>query len=102
MHKKIFLIFLLFGDLQASFLTDVNNLLFSKDVKALGYPQSRRQQYRITRLESDKSFIESVKSYPLNIEARHVKTYAAGRPPSNSSTGSISLMFVIFLSVIKI
>jgi len=65
--------------------------LFERDVKALGYPQSRRQQYRITRLESDKSFIESVKSYPRNIEARHVKTYAAGRPPSNSSTGSISL-----------
>jgi hypothetical protein len=65
--------------------------LFTKDVKALGFPQSRRQQYRITRLESDKSFIESLKSYPQNIEARHVKTYAAGRPPSNSSTGSISL-----------
>jgi hypothetical protein len=65
--------------------------LFEKDVKALGFPQSRRQQYRITRLESDKSFIESVKSYPQNIEARHVKTYAAGRPPSNSSTGTISL-----------
>ncbi|WP_370392368.1 zinc-dependent metalloprotease [uncultured Winogradskyella sp.] len=65
--------------------------LFEKDVKALGFPQSRRQQYRITRLESDKSFIESVKSYPENIEARHVKTYAAGNPPSNSSTGSISL-----------
>ena len=32
MHKKIFLIFLLFGNLQASFLTDVNNLLFSEDV----------------------------------------------------------------------
>jgi hypothetical protein len=65
--------------------------LFEKDVKALGFPQSRRQQYRITRLESDKSFIESVKSYPENIEARHVKTYAAGNPPSNSSTGTISL-----------
>ncbi len=65
--------------------------LFSKDVKALGYPQSRRQQYRITRLDGEKSFIESVKSYPQNIEARHVKTYAAGRPPSNSSTGTISL-----------
>ena len=33
MHKKIFLIFLLFGDLQAYFLTDVNNWLFIKDVK---------------------------------------------------------------------
>ena len=65
--------------------------LFSKDVKALGFPQGRRQTYRITRLDSEKSFIESVRSYPNNIEARHVKTYAAGRPPSNSSTGTISL-----------
>lgn len=65
--------------------------LFSKDVKSLGLPQFRRTPYRVTRLESDKSFIENIKSYPRNIEARHVKTYAAGRPPSNSSTGSISI-----------
>ncbi|MBO6632215.1 MAG: zinc-dependent metalloprotease, partial [Psychroserpens sp.] len=65
--------------------------LFTKDVKSLGLPQFRRTPYRVTRLESDKSFVESVKSYPRNIEARHVKTYAAGRPPSNSSTGSISI-----------
>ncbi len=65
--------------------------LFAKDVKALGFPQSRRRQYKITRLDASKSFIESIKSYPLNIEARHVKTYAAGSPPSNSSTGAISI-----------
>ncbi len=65
--------------------------LFSKDVKSLGLPQFRRRPYKITRLESDKSFIENIKSYPRNIEARHVKTYAAGSPPSNSSTGSISI-----------
>jgi hypothetical protein len=65
--------------------------LFSKDVKSLGLPQFRRRPYKVTRLESDKSFIETVKSYPRNIEARHVKTYAAGSPPSNSSTGSISI-----------
>ncbi|NRB84372.1 MAG: zinc-dependent metalloprotease [Winogradskyella sp.] len=65
--------------------------LFDKDVKSLGLPQFRRTPYRVTRLEANKSFIESVKSYPRNIEARHVKTYAAGRPPSNSSTGSISI-----------
>jgi predicted Zn-dependent protease with MMP-like domain len=65
--------------------------LFNKDVKALGFPQSRRKRYKISRLEANKSFIESVKSYPLNIEARHVKTYAAGAPPSNSSTGTISV-----------
>ncbi|WP_298897411.1 zinc-dependent metalloprotease [uncultured Psychroserpens sp.] len=65
--------------------------LFQKDVKSLGLPQFRRTPYRVTRLESDKSFIEGIKSYPRNIEARHVKTYAAGRPPSNFSTGSISI-----------
>nr|WP_321225228.1 zinc-dependent metalloprotease [uncultured Psychroserpens sp.] len=65
--------------------------LFEKDVKSLGLPQFRRTPYRVTRLEGDKSFIETIKSYPRNIEARHVKTYAAGRPPSNSSTGSISI-----------
>ena len=69
---------------------DVSDL-FSKDVKPLGYPQRRRQQYKITRLESQLSFIESIKSYPTNIESRTVKTYASGNPPSNSNTGAISL-----------
>lgn len=65
--------------------------LFSKDVKPLGFPQGRRQQYRITRLDGSLSYIETIKSYPTNIESRTVKTYAAGRPPSNSNTGAISL-----------
>ena len=53
--------------------------LFNKDVKALGLPNYRRKQYKVSRLESNKSFIESIKSYPKNIETRHVKTYAASR-----------------------
>lgn len=69
---------------------DVSNL-FNKDVKALGLPDRYRKQYKISRLDADKSFIESIKSYPENIEARHVKTYAAGAPPSNASTGTISV-----------
>ena len=65
--------------------------LFNKDVKALGLPSRSRKRYKVSRLESEKSFIESVKSYPENIEARHVKTYAATEAPSNSSTGTISI-----------
>jgi len=65
--------------------------LFNKDVKALGLPSRSRKRYKVSRLESEKSFIESVKSYPENIEARHVKTYAASEAPSNSSTGTISI-----------
>ena len=65
--------------------------LFTKDVQALGMPDRLKKRYKATRLDSDRSYLESLKSYPLNIEARHVKTYAAGDPPSNSSLGSISI-----------
>jgi hypothetical protein len=65
--------------------------LFNKDVNALGMPESYKKRYKVSRLDSERSFIESLKSYPLNIEARHVKTYFSGEPPSNSSLGSISV-----------
>ena len=65
--------------------------LFSEDVKSLGYPQSRRKIYKISSLDSKKSFIESLKSYPKNIESRHVKTYKSSAPPSNSSLGTVSI-----------
>ncbi|MEE9362763.1 MAG: zinc-dependent metalloprotease [Cellulophaga sp.] len=67
------------------------NSFFQKDVKAIGFPESRRKRFKISRLDESRSFIESIKSYPLNIEARHVKTYAAGSAPSNGSLGSISV-----------
>lgn len=65
--------------------------LFGKDVDALGLPGYRRSQYRVTRLDSDRSYISRVSSYPINIEARHVKTYFANNPPSNGSVGSITV-----------
>ncbi|UJH66461.1 zinc-dependent metalloprotease [Allomuricauda sp. SCSIO 65647] len=65
--------------------------MFTKDVNALGMPDRFRERYKISRLDGDRSYIESIKSYPLNIEARHVKTYAAKKPPSNQSLGSISV-----------
>lgn len=67
------------------------NELFEKDVNALGMPEFYRKQYKVSRLEESRGYIESLKSYPLNIEARHVKTYAAANPPSNGSLGSISI-----------
>ncbi len=67
------------------------NDLFKKDVNAIGMPDFYRKRYKVSRLDGERSYIESIKSYPLNIEARHVKTYAAKEPPSNQSLGSISI-----------
>ena len=65
--------------------------LFTKDVNAIGMPERFRKRYKVSRMDNDRSYVESIKSYPLNIEARHVKTYGAKAPPSNQSMGSISI-----------
>ena len=79
-----------FGKDSTSTVIQVNEL-FEKDVKALGMTEGNRKRYKVTRVDDKRSYIEHLKSYPLNIEARHVKTYNAGNPPSNRSAGSISV-----------
>ena len=70
-----------------SYVIDVSSLFLS-DVKAFGFPQSRRKSYKISSLDKKLSFIESQKSFPLNIEVRHIKTYKS----SNSKNGQISML----------
>ncbi|MCH6233988.1 zinc-dependent metalloprotease [Cognataquiflexum rubidum] len=65
--------------------------LFNKDVQAIGLPRNRRTEYKVTRLDNERSYIERISTYPINIEARYVMTYAATEPPSNASTGLITV-----------
>jgi len=66
--------------------------LFNTDVKAIsGLPSYLRKQYKVRRLDASRSFINSVKSFPQNIEVKQDFTYEAAEPPSSASTGSISL-----------
>ena len=76
--------------LNPATVIEVNDL-FTKDTKALGMPERYRKQYKVSRLDDDRGYIESIKSYPLNVEVRHVKTYLASEAPSNESLGSISV-----------
>lgn len=65
--------------------------LFTKDVPAFGLEDATRKQYKVSSLDESRTYIESIRSFPINIEARNVLTYKATEPPSNSQTGSISL-----------
>jgi hypothetical protein len=78
------------GEDSSGVVIDVTPL-YASDIPALGLQSSRREQYRVRRLDTDRSFIEHINSYPRNIEARNLMTYDASNPPSNSSTGTISL-----------
>lgn len=65
--------------------------LFTQDVPVLGIPSFARTQYQVRRLDGDRSMVTGIKSYPINVEARHILTYEAGNPPSQGGTGTISL-----------
>ena len=70
-----------------SHVIDVTSL-YKSDIKIFGFPQSSRKGYKITSLDSKLSFIESIRSFPLNIETKHIKTYKS----SNSRNGQISMV----------
>ncbi len=65
--------------------------LFNTDVKLLGLEQRRRTQYKVSSLDAKRTFVDTIRSFPLNIEARNIVTYNATEAPSTSETGSISL-----------
>lgn len=78
------------GKDSTSTVIQVNDL-YTDDVQAMGIPSYYREEYKVRNVDKGRGYIESLKSYPLNIEARHVKTYNAGNPPSNESVGSITV-----------
>ncbi|TRZ45443.1 zinc-dependent metalloprotease [Robertkochia solimangrovi] len=61
------------------------------DVQALGMPGYYRENFKVTRLDKNRSYVERVSSYPINVEMRQVLTYESRNPPSNSSVGSITI-----------
>ena len=75
-------------------LIDVTTL-FNSDVKPLGYPQRSRKARKISSLDTKLSYIESIKSYPKNIEARHVKTYRSSETESGTVSMEINNSMVI-------
>ena len=65
--------------------------LFTKDVDVFGLQSSRRETYKVRRLDENRSFINWAKSFPTNVEVRHTLTYDADEPPANQSSSTISL-----------
>ncbi len=66
--------------------------LFTEDVQAISGLNSRlRAEYKVNRLDGDRSFMDRVQAFPINIEVTHTMTYNAGSPPANANTGTISM-----------
>ncbi len=69
---------------------DVSDFLTS-DAPIIGLSRRRRDDYGVRSLASDRTFVESIRSFPENIEIRRTVTYGASDPPSNAVGGTLSM-----------
>ena len=76
---------------SSALLIQVNEL-FEKDVRFLsGLNATYRKNFKVSRLDQQRSFIDTIKSFPQNIEVKHTLTYDASAPPSNQRSSSLTL-----------
>ena len=80
-----------YGRDSTTYVVDVTDF-FSGDTPGIGgLSAAQRRQYQVRRLDPARSFINTVRSFPMNIEVRHTQTFEAGDPPADESSGAISL-----------
>ena len=65
-----------YGKDSTSTIIDVTDF-FKGDNQAVSLTSSEKRTFNLAGLASDRSYIESIKSYPINLEIRTVKTYSA-------------------------
>jgi hypothetical protein len=75
-----------YGKDSASSIIDVTDF-FKGDNQAVSLSSFEKRNFNLSGLASDRSYIETIKSYPINIEVRTVKTYNASSPMPGSPAG---------------
>lgn len=66
---------------DTSIVIDVTDY-FAGDAQVVSLNSNTKTMYRLGGLQNDRSFIQTIRAFPLNIEIKTVKTYSVSPPPS--------------------
>jgi len=75
-----------YGKDSTSSIIDVTDF-FKGDNQAVSLSSFEKRNFNLTGLAADRSYIETIKSYPINIEVKTVKTYNASASMPGSLAG---------------
>ncbi|MGO4821279.1 MULTISPECIES: zinc-dependent metalloprotease [unclassified Flavobacterium] len=76
---------------SANTVIDVTKF-YGSDVKSIsGLSSAMREEYKVKGLDDSRSFITTMKSFPMNIEVIQDFTYNASKPPVLADTETISI-----------
>ena len=61
---------------------------FKESNQVFSLPPLMQQSYKLSELQKDRSYISSMRAYPINVEIRSVKTFKVSPPSLRPPTGS--------------
>ena len=74
---------------------------YNGDIAAIGISEDLKKAYKVSALDNARSYIDTIKSFPVNIEARVLKTYRSTESPTdNDLNGAITFELEHFHVVI--
>lgn len=80
-----------YGKDSSTVVFDVSNL-FTSDIPMIGpLSDNERREFAIKSLDKARSFINYMKSFPQNVEVRHILTFNGDKLPDNQVTGTLSV-----------
>ncbi|WP_259068754.1 zinc-dependent metalloprotease [Mucilaginibacter sp. X4EP1] len=63
---------------------------YNGDIAAIGISDELKKAYKVSGLDNSRSYIDTIKSFPINIEARVLKTYRAAESPTDNTNAAVT------------
>ncbi|RYG05489.1 MAG: DUF5117 domain-containing protein, partial [Chitinophagaceae bacterium] len=66
---------------------------YNGDIMAIGATDALRKAYKTTAYDATRSYLDTIKTFPINIEVVTAKTYRSAESPIDNSIGAITFEF---------
>ncbi len=80
-----------FGRDSAAYVIDVTDFFANDNPATSGLDANQRRAYGVRRYDAARSYISSVRGFPINIEVRQVQTFDAATPPTDPDGATVTM-----------
>lgn len=76
---------------SASYVVDVTDFFATDNPATTGLNANQRRTYGVRRFDAARSYVSSVRTFPMNTEVRQVQTFDAATPPGDVNGGTVTM-----------
>ena len=80
-----------FGKDSTAYVIDVTDFFATDNPATSGLNADQRRTYGVRRFDPARSYISSMRGFPINIEVRQVQTFDAATPPDDRNGGTVTM-----------